>query len=175
MKPLIWKGSSLEDLRAFSEEVRQVMGYALFLAQTGGKHPDAKPLKGFGRAGVLEAIDDYAGDTYRVNGRDDSKVAESSGNVFADLGVGDPDEALVKAELARAIAALVNARRLTQTQAAELLSIDQPKVSALMRGRLSGFSIDRLLRFLLALDRDVEIVVRPKKESRPRVNVVGGA
>jgi phage-related protein len=65
MKPLIWIGSSLEDLRAFPEEVRQVMGYALYLAQMGDKHADAKPLKGFGVAGVLEAIDDHAGDTYR--------------------------------------------------------------------------------------------------------------
>jgi phage-related protein len=66
MKPLIWIGSSLDDLRAFPEEVKQVMGYALYLAQTGGKHPDAKPLKGFGGAGVLEAVDDHAGDTYRA-------------------------------------------------------------------------------------------------------------
>jgi phage-related protein len=59
-------GSSLEDLRAFPEEVRRVMGYALYLAQMSEKHPDAKPLKGFGGAGVLEAIDDFAGDTYRA-------------------------------------------------------------------------------------------------------------
>lgn len=66
MKPLIWIGSSLEDLRAFPEEVRQGMGYALYLAQMGEKHLDAKPLKGFGGAGVLEAVDDFAGDTYRA-------------------------------------------------------------------------------------------------------------
>jgi phage-related protein len=66
MKPLVWIGSSLDDLRAFPEEVRLVMGYALYLAQTGDKHSDAKPLKGFGGAGVLEAIDDYAGDTFRA-------------------------------------------------------------------------------------------------------------
>jgi phage-related protein len=66
MKPLVWIGSSLDDLRAFPEEVKQVMGYALYLAQGGDKHPDAKPLKGFGGAGVLEAKDDYAGETYRA-------------------------------------------------------------------------------------------------------------
>lgn len=66
MKPLIWIGSSLEDLRTFPEEVRRVVGYALYLAQMGEKHPDAKPLRGFGGAGVLEAIDDFAGDTYRA-------------------------------------------------------------------------------------------------------------
>lgn len=66
MRPLIWVGSSLEDLQAFPDEVKRVMGYALYLAQMGGKHPDAKPLKGFGGAGVLEIVDDFAGDTYRV-------------------------------------------------------------------------------------------------------------
>jgi predicted XRE-type DNA-binding protein len=105
---------------------------------------------------------------------DEAKVIEGSGNLFADLEVTDPEEALIKAELARAISAIVNGRCLTQTQAAELLGIDQPKVSAMMRGRLSDFSVDRLLRFLLVLDRDVEIVVTPKRESHPRarVNVV---
>lgn len=66
MKPLLWIGSSREDLKAFPEEVRQVMGYALYLAQGGGKHPDAKPLRGFGGAGVLEVVDDFDGDTYRT-------------------------------------------------------------------------------------------------------------
>ncbi|HZS93949.1 MAG TPA: type II toxin-antitoxin system RelE/ParE family toxin [Chloroflexota bacterium] len=66
MKPLVWIGSSLEDLRTFPEEVKQVMGYALYLAQMDDKHPGAKPLKGFGGAGVLEVIDNYEGDTYRT-------------------------------------------------------------------------------------------------------------
>jgi phage-related protein len=66
MKPLIWVGSSLEDLRAFPEEVKRVLGYGLHLAQMGDKHPDAKPLRGFRGAGVLEVIEDFAGDTYRA-------------------------------------------------------------------------------------------------------------
>ncbi len=66
LKPLLWVGGSKEDLKRFPEEVRQVMGYALYLAQVGGKHPDAKPLKGFGGAGVLEVVDDFDGDTYRA-------------------------------------------------------------------------------------------------------------
>ena len=66
LKLLVWVGSSREDLRTFPEEVRLVMGYALYLAQTGGKHPDAKPLRGFGSAGVLEVVDDFDGDTYRA-------------------------------------------------------------------------------------------------------------
>ena len=66
MRPLIWVGSSLEDLRTFPDPVKQTMGYALYLAQMGGKHPHAKPLRGFGGAGVLEVVDDFAGDTYRA-------------------------------------------------------------------------------------------------------------
>lgn len=65
-KPLVWVGSSKEDLKRFPEDVRQVMGYALYLAQVGGKHPDAKPLRGFSGAGVLEVVDDHEGDTYRA-------------------------------------------------------------------------------------------------------------
>jgi phage-related protein len=66
MKPLVWVGSSLEDVRAFPEAVKRTVGYALYLAQTGGKHPDAKPLTGFGGAGVLEVAEDFTGDTYRA-------------------------------------------------------------------------------------------------------------
>ncbi|HEY8292193.1 MAG TPA: type II toxin-antitoxin system RelE/ParE family toxin, partial [Thermomicrobiales bacterium] len=66
LRPIYWVGPSKDDLRAFPEEVQDVMGYALELAQRGTKHPDAKPLKGFGGASVLEIIDDYDGDTYRT-------------------------------------------------------------------------------------------------------------
>lgn len=65
-KPLRWIGSSKEDVRAFPEDVKDVMGYALHLAQLGGKHPGAKPLIGYRGAGVLEIVDDYDGDTYRA-------------------------------------------------------------------------------------------------------------
>lgn len=65
VKRLIWIGSSKQDLVAFPDEVKRVMGFALFQAQEGGKHPDARPLKGFGGAGVLEIVEDYDGDTYR--------------------------------------------------------------------------------------------------------------
>ncbi|SRR5579883_815641 len=66
MTPLVWIGSSLEDLRSFPDAVKRVVGYALYLAQTGDKHPDAKPLKGFGGAGVLEVPVDTEGKTYRM-------------------------------------------------------------------------------------------------------------
>jgi phage-related protein len=66
VQPVVWIGSSLNDLREFPEDVHDMMGYALYLAQTGGKHQSAKPLKGFGGAKVLEITDDYDGDTYRA-------------------------------------------------------------------------------------------------------------
>ena len=65
-KPLFWLGSSKEDLKAFPDEVQDVMGHALDIAQQGKKHPDAKLLSGFGGAGVLEIVDDYRSDTYRT-------------------------------------------------------------------------------------------------------------
>jgi phage-related protein len=66
LKPLEWISSSLSDLRKFPEEVQKVMGFALYLAQLGKKHQDAKPLKGFKGSGVLEVVDDFDGDTYRA-------------------------------------------------------------------------------------------------------------
>lgn len=65
-KPLFWIGTAREDLKKFPEEVRQVMGFALHVAQSGGKHPGAKPLKGFRGAGVLEIAEDHKGETYRA-------------------------------------------------------------------------------------------------------------
>jgi phage-related protein len=65
-KPLRWVGSSKKDLRRFPDEVQRVTGYALWLAQLGVKHTDAKPLAGCGGAGVLEVVEDYDGDTYRA-------------------------------------------------------------------------------------------------------------
>ncbi|MEB3177505.1 MAG: helix-turn-helix transcriptional regulator [Nostocaceae cyanobacterium] len=93
-------------------------------------------------------------------------VQTSSGNVFADLGLANPDELLVKAELARQINQIITKQSMTQAEAAEILGVDQPKISALMNGKLSGFSTERLFRFLNALGCDVEIVVKAKPQSR---------
>jgi len=90
----------------------------------------------------------------------------SSGNVFADLGLPKPDDLLAKADLAAKIIQEIDRRRLTQSQAAARLKIDQPKISALKQGKLAGFSIERLMRFLLLLGRDIEINVREKPRSR---------
>ena len=95
-----------------------------------------------------------------------------SGNVFEDLGHPQPTEALAKAELARKIGSLIAKRGLTQAAAAELLKIDQPKVSALVRGRLAGFSLDRLVRLLVLLGSDVKIVVKPRTAATGRARVV---
>src|SRR5436309_2711960 len=80
-----------------------------------------------------------------------ARIDRGSGNVFADLGLPNPDLALAKADIVQRIRNLIEARGLTQAKAAELLGLDQPKVSALARGRVEGYTLDRLFRFLNAL------------------------
>ena len=94
------------------------------------------------------------------------------GNVFADLGYARPEEAAAKAELAHKITRIIERRKLTQAEAANVLEVDQPKVSALTRGKLSGFSLDRLVRFLVLLGSDVEIVVKDLPRSRRRAKLL---
>jgi predicted XRE-type DNA-binding protein len=89
------------------------------------------------------------------------QIEAGCGNVFADLGLPNPDLALAKAELVQRIREIIAARKLTQAKAAAILGIDQPKVSALVRGGVEGYSLDRLFRFLNALGQQVEISVRP--------------
>jgi predicted XRE-type DNA-binding protein len=98
-------------------------------------------------------------------------IEQGSGNVFADLGYPNAEEALTKARLAQRITAVLEKKRLTQIKAAQLLGIDQPKVSKLLRGQLREFSTERLFRFLTALDQDVEIVIRRKPRSRQQARV----
>jgi predicted XRE-type DNA-binding protein len=92
----------------------------------------------------------------------------SSGNVFGDLDLPSAEEALAKAELAARIAEIIAGMKLTQAAAGEALGVDQPKISALMRGRLTDFSTDRLTKFLTRLGHDVDIVVRAKRSSKGR-------
>jgi len=87
----------------------------------------------------------------------------SGGNVFADLGIANPELALAKAKLVLRIRDIISERELTQTTAARLLNLDQPKVSALVRGKVQGFSLDRLFRLLHALGQDIEISVKPNR------------
>ena len=94
-------------------------------------------------------------------------ITRSSGNVFADLGLPDSEDLLAKANLALHIRQVIEARSLTQTQAAKILGIDQPKVSSIINGRLDGYSTDRLIRFLNDLGCDVQISVSaPRAEER---------
>jgi predicted XRE-type DNA-binding protein len=104
-------------------------------------------------------------------------IEESSGNVFADLGLPNPEERLAKADLAIRIAGVIRARRLTQASAARILKIDQPKISRLLRGQLSGFSTERLMQFLTRLGRDIEIVIKrtPRSRRQGHVRVVATA
>src|SRR5208337_3310295 len=211
LKPVIWIGSSRKDLREFPEPVQDHMGYALYVAQRGGKHRDAKALSGFGGAGVVEVVKDYRGNTFRAvytlrfagtvyvlhafqkksktgretprrdmelvekrfaRGREDSQGVTvmskksheiGSGNVFKDLGIPNAEEHLVKAQLVFKIDAIMKDRGLKQAEAADLLGVKQPDVSKMLRGDFKQFSVERLLRFLVALDHDVEIVIKPHR------------
>lgn len=96
--------------------------------------------------------------------QDEIQVIEGSGNVFADLGLPNPERLQIKAELTHQLRERILALGLTQAQAGKRLGIKQPDVSKLMAGRFTGFSMDRLLTLLGALDVDVDIVLRPRKK-----------
>jgi predicted XRE-type DNA-binding protein len=91
---------------------------------------------------------------------------KGSGNIFKDLGLENADELLLKAEIISELSQLMKQRKLTQADAAKLTGIAQPDLSGLLRGRIRGFSIERLLLMLNAFGRDVEVVVRPVPRSR---------
>ena len=99
-------------------------------------------------------------------------IERGSGNVFADLGLPNPDTHLVKADLVARIDDIIRSRRLTQAQAARELGLSQPDVSRLLRGRFRQYSVERLLRLLLALGRDVDIVIKkPRRKGPGRLRV----
>ena len=96
------------------------------------------------------------------------RIQQSSGNVFADIGTKNPEEALIKARLAHAIMLAIEAKELSQMEAAQMLGIDQPKVSNLVRGKIMGFSMGRLLRYLTILGADIEICVKESSRAGNR-------
>jgi predicted XRE-type DNA-binding protein len=100
------------------------------------------------------------------------RVQKGSGNIFADLGLPNPEQELLKARLTLQIYRIIKARGLTQAQAGEILGIKQPHVSALMRNRAGNFSIGRLIEFLTALGQDVRITVKPTRKARGELDVV---
>jgi predicted XRE-type DNA-binding protein len=94
------------------------------------------------------------------------EVTPSSGNVFADLGLSNAEEKQTKVRLALAINEIMRSQQLSQAAAARRLDVNQPKISALRNYQLQGFSVERLMKFLTALDRDIEIVIRPQNRKR---------
>ena len=103
------------------------------------------------------------------------EIFRGTGNVFADLGYPDAAERQTKLRLAYALSQILDKRHVTQAASAKLLGITQPKVSALRNYKLEGFSVERLMAFLTALDQDIDIVIKKKPRSRAtaRINVVG--
>jgi predicted XRE-type DNA-binding protein len=108
------------------------------------------------------------------NAEQEDPVTRGSGNVFADLGFPDAAERQAKLRLAYALNQVLEARKLSQADAAKVLGITQPKISALRHYKLAGFSVERLMNLLTAVDQDVEIVIRRKPRSRKtgRISIV---
>lgn len=108
------------------------------------------------------------------NQKGETEYSIGSDNVFADLGLPNAEQLLAKAKLTLQIARIIEQRGLTQAEAARILGIDQPKVSALVRGKVSSVSMERLYRYLNALGSDVDIVVhyKPRKRTRGAVRVI---
>jgi predicted XRE-type DNA-binding protein len=98
----------------------------------------------------------------------------SSGNVFADLGLANPKERLIKAELTRQIDEIITKRKLAPANAANILEVDELEISALSKGKITNFSVEKLFQFLLALKQDIEILVSPKTENNrtTRITIV---
>jgi predicted XRE-type DNA-binding protein len=101
----------------------------------------------------------------------DNRIIEGGGNVFADLGLEDADELLVCAELTYLIHVELRERHITSSEAARLLGLEEAEAAQLMTGRFVRFPTERLLRLLTALDRDVDIVVRPRPAGQPRAKL----
>src|SRR6266545_6451396 len=108
------------------------------------------------------------------SGERTAAVTRGTGNVFADLGFPDAAERQAKLRLAYALNQVLQARKLSQADAAKVLGVTQPKVSALRHYKLAGFSVERLMNLLTALDQDIEIVIRRKPRARKvaRISVV---
>jgi predicted XRE-type DNA-binding protein len=100
------------------------------------------------------------------------RVTEGSGNIFADLGLPNPEQELLKAQLTLQIYSILKASGLTQVELAKILGVQQPQISLLMRNRAGNFSVGRLMEFLTALRQDVEITVRPSRKQHGALSVV---
>jgi predicted XRE-type DNA-binding protein len=220
-KPVEWIASSKDDLNELPWTAKRVLTFAVYLAQLGETHPDAKPMKGFGGAGVIEVNENYDGNTYRAvytikfagvvcPGRVSKEIqarqenakggygshqeqveagrralqsklrttsksrmtvmkkispiaTRSSGNVFADAGIPNATDHMLRARLVVVIMREIKRQHLNQKEAADRMGIKQPDVSRILRGDFAGFGFERLLRLAQKLGHDVDI-----KISRPR-------
>jgi predicted XRE-type DNA-binding protein len=136
-----------------------------------------KPIRhaagGIGRLRVVKDFLPAAANLARQNNHKKKiRIEEGSGNVFADLGLPNPEQELLKARLTLQIHKIVKARGLTQTWVGQLLGIKQPHVSALLRNRAGNFSIGRLIEFLTALGQDARITGWPTRKARGKASVV---
>lgn len=100
------------------------------------------------------------------------RVTQGSGNVFADLGLPNPEQELLKAQLTLQIYTILKGSGMTQVEIAKILGVQQPQVSLLMRNRAGNFSVGRLMEFLTALRQDVEITVRPTRKEHGTLSVI---
>lgn len=143
------------------ESVRWV-GTSLNGLNNGLRRPNATIEKG--RTKVKEKTKKGRGRVSRVN--------QGRGNVFADLGLPNPERELLKAQLTLQIYTILKDSGMTQVEIAKVLGVQQPQVSLLMRNRAGNFSVGRLMEFLTALRRDVEIIVRPTRKEHGALSVV---
>jgi predicted XRE-type DNA-binding protein/phage-related protein len=188
-KPLHWVGSAKRDFLSFPAAVKDDMGNALGIAQFGGTAPTAKPyaFQKKSPSGIRTATRDVnlveqrlrqaqrdSRNTMAKRRSESAAIRRGSKNVFEDLGYPDAAERQAKLRLAYALNQVLEDRQLSQADAAKVLGVTQPKVSALRHYKLAGFSVERLMNLLTALDRDVEIVIRRKPRSRKagRISVV---
>ncbi len=156
-KPVVWMGSSKEDLKEFPDDVQGEFGHALWVAQQGDKYVSAKPLKGFGGASALEIVEDYDGDTYRAVYT--VRFAEA---VFV------LHSYVIQKEIEK--------RNITQAEAGKIMGIDQSDVSRLLKGRLRTFSIERLFQFLNRLGYNVELkIIQERSRKRQAHTYVNAA
>ena len=153
-KEVIWVGPLRKDLKSFPRPVQRATGIALYAT------PKAEIAEG--ASGKAELI---------MMQKDESQFEKGSGNVFADLGFADPEKEQLKAHLAFEIHRVLKEKKWTQRKIGEVLGIAQPHVSDLMRAQPTKFSVNRLMGFLMKLDQDIEIRVRPKAGREAQITV----
>jgi len=166
-KRLLWLGSSRRDIRRFPKPARRVAGFQLLRVQQGLEPNDWEPMASIG-AGVQE-IRVHTETEHRVcYVARLGKVARSRGNVFRDLGFGreEAEHLLIRSELMIKIEKLLRARSLTQSEAAKIMRVSQPRVSDLLRGRLDLFSTDALIDMLARLGVSVRLAFASSKSRK---------